>query len=401
MDRLKSTWKKAGSLFEPGGRLTRFYPLYEMVDSFIYSPSKTTEGSVHLRHNRDLKAVMVKVAIGLLPCVFMSCYNTGLQANMALENLGQGIAGWRGDLFSLLGLRADTSSFVSNFFHGLLYFLPLYLVTQMAGGLCEVVFAVVRKHEINEGFLVTGLLYPLTLPPNLPLWQAAVGIIFGVVIGKEIFGGTGKNFLNPALTARAFIYFSYPADLSGDMVWTAVDGYTMATPLGIGALGGLESIKENYSWWDAFLGTIPGSLGETSTLACLLGAFVLLVTKVASWRIMVSVLLGMVSLSLLFNIVDSETNPLFSLTPGWHLVVGGFAFGAVFMATDPVSGSMTLKGQYIYGALIGVMSVLIRVLNPAFPEGVMLAILFANCFAPLIDYGVVQFHTRKRQLRSS
>ena len=284
--------------------------------------------------------------------------------------------------------------------YGLLYFLPIFLVTQIAGGICEVVFAVVRKHEINEGFLVTGILYPLTLPPNIPLWQVALGIIFGVVMGKEIFGGTGKNFLNPALTGRAFLYFAYPGDISGDNVWVALDGYTQATPLALGASSGLGAIQESYTWSQAFLGTLPGSLGETSTLACLLGALWLFTTGMASWRIMLSVLGGMTFFSLLLYTIGSNTNPLFSLLPHWHLVTGGFAFGMVFMATDPVSGSMTLTGQYFYGALIGIMSVLIRVLNPAFPEGIMLAILFANCFAPLIDYFVVQSHIKKRQLRT-
>ena len=253
-----------------------------------------------------------------------------------------------------------------------------------------------RRHELNEGFLVTGSLFPLICPPTLPLWQVALGISFGVVIGKEIFGGTGKNFLNPALTGRAFLFFAYPAQISGNMVWTAVDGVSGATALSHAAEGGLQAVMAATSWFDAFVGAIPGSMGETSALACLFGAAVLVLSGIGSWRIMLSGLIGAVCLSTLFVMVGSSSNPMFELGPLWHLVLGGFAFGLVFMATDPVSGAMTEEGQWLYGFLIGTMCILIRVINPAFPEGMMLAILFGNVFAPVIDQMVLKLHIKRR-----
>jgi Na+-transporting NADH:ubiquinone oxidoreductase subunit B len=263
-----------------------------------------------------------------------------------------------------------------------------------------VLFAVKRGHEVNEGFFVTSILFSLTLPATIPLWQVALGISFGVVIGKEIFGGTGKNFLNPALTGRAFLYFAYPAQISGDAVWTAVDGYSGATALGIAAADGLGGVlASGLTWSDAFLGNMQGSVGEVSTLAIFVGGAILLITRVASWRIMGGVLLGMIATSLLFNAIGSSTNPMFALPWHWHLVLGGFAFGMVYMATDPVSAAMTDTGRWAYGALIGVMCVLIRVVNPAFPEGMMLAILFANLFAPLFDWSVVRANVRRRLAR--
>jgi Na+-transporting NADH:ubiquinone oxidoreductase subunit B len=258
-----------------------------------------------------------------------------------------------------------------------------------------------RGHEVNEGFFVTSILFSLILPPTVPLWQVALGISFGVVIGKEVFGGTGKNFLNPALTGRAFLFFAYPAQMSGDAIWTAVDGFSGATPLGLAAAGGIEGVlAANVTWMDAFLGAIQGSVGETSTLAIMIGGAVLLFARVAAWRIVAGVFLGMVATTLLFNAIGSDTNPMFSVPFYWHLVMGGFAFGMFFMATDPVSGSMTDKGKWVFGALIGVMVVLIRVVNPAFPEGMMLAILFANLFAPLIDNFVVQANIKRRIARN-
>jgi len=267
------------------------------------------------------------------------------------------------------------------------------------GGFWEVLFAMKRGHEVNEGFFVTSILFALTLPAEIPLWMVALGISFGVVIGKEVFGGTGKNFLNPALTGRAFLFFAYPAFMSGDTVWTGVDGYTGATALSLAAAGGMEAVQAQLSWWDAFRGNMQGSIGEVSTLAIFMGAIILLVTRIASWRIMAGVMLGMVSLSCLFNAVGSDTNPMFAMPWHWHLVLGGFAFGMVFMATDPVSAAMTDTGKWIFGALIGVMVVLVRVVNPAFPEGMMLAILFANLFAPTIDYFVIQANIKRRNLR--
>jgi len=256
-----------------------------------------------------------------------------------------------------------------------------------------------RGHEVNEGFFVTSILFALTLPPDLPLWQAAMGISFGVVIGKEVFGGTGKNFLNPALTGRAFLYFAYPAQLSGDAVWTAVDGYSGATPLGIVAQQGMAGVTQAYTWTDAFIGNIPGSIGETSTLMVMIGGAVLLLTRIAAWRVVAGCFVGMIAFSTLLNTVGSDSNPAFGMPWYWHMVVGSFAFGAFFMATDPVSAAMTDKGRWAYGILIGVMCVLIRVVNPAFPEGMMLAILFANLFAPLFDHFVMQSNIKRRLAR--
>ena len=399
MKALRSLLDSQASRFEKGGSLEKLYPVYEMIDTFVFNPGDKTQECAHIRDSLDLKRLMITVAMALGPCLLMACYNTGLQANSAMQSMGlTEIANWRGPIYSALGLGIDPTSCIANFVHGFLYFFPVFLVTNIAGGLCEVIFSIVRKHEINEGFLVTGLLFPLTLPPTIPLWQVAVGIIFAVVIAKEAFGGTGKNFLNIALTARAFLYFAYPAQISGDAVWTAVDGFSGATSLGQAAVGGVDAITT--SWSDAFFGFTQGSMGETSALAALLGAAYLIYTGIGSWRIIISVIIGAVATAFLFNSIGSSTNPMFAITPAWHLVIGGFAFGCVFMATDPVSAAMTSKGKYFYGLLIGFMTVLIRVINPAFPEGIMLAILFANCFAPLIDYFVVNANIKRRALRN-
>lgn len=399
MKALRNFLDSQHDLFAEGGKLEKFYPLYEMIDTFVYTPGETAHGSVHVRDAIDLKRLMGTVAIALIPCILMALYNTGYQANTVLAGMGQTVAdGWRGWILSMLGLATDPTNIISNVIHGALYFVPVFLVTQIAGGLCEVVFAVVRKHEINEGFLVTGMLYPLTLPPTIPLWQVAIGIIFGVVVGKEIFGGTGKNFLNPALTARAFLFFAYPAQISGDKVWTAVDGHSGATILSQTVQSGIQGV--DFSFFEAFIGLIPGSMGETSTLACLLGAAYLIITGIGSWRIILSSFIGLILTTGLFFMMGSDTNLMFSMPPLWHVVVGGFAFGAVFMATDPVSASMTETGKWYYGFLIGFMVALIRVVNPAYPAGTMLAILFANCFAPLIDYFVVNANIKRRALRN-
>jgi Na+-transporting NADH:ubiquinone oxidoreductase subunit B len=283
--------------------------------------------------------------------------------------------------------------------YGAVYFIPIYMVTFLAGGFWEVLFASVRGHEINEGFFVTSILFALICPPDIPLWQVALGISFGVVIGKEVFGGTGKNFLNPALTGRAFLFFAYPAELSGDAVWTAVDGYTGATMLSVAATNGMEAVQQNLTWFDAFIGNKQGSIGETSVLAILVGCAILLLTRIGAWRIMLGVFVGMVALSSFFNLIGSDSNPMFGVPWYWHLVIGSFAFGLVFMATDPVSASMTDTGKFWYGLLIGVMTVLIRVVNPAYPEGIMLAILFANLFSPLIDHFVVEANIKRRIAR--
>jgi Na+-transporting NADH:ubiquinone oxidoreductase subunit B len=383
--------------FIKGGKLQALYPVYEAIDTFLYTPGHSTKGTVHVRDGIDLKRTMVTVAAALGPVIIFALYNTGYQSLLAYQSMGTEVAGIRGSIFQALGMTADPSNIGACFLLGAMFFVPIFLVTNLVGGLWEGIFASVRGHEINEGFLVTGLLFPLTLPATIPLWQVAVGITFGVVIAKEIFGGTGKNFLNIALTSRAFLYFAYPAEISGDQVWIAADGYTGATILGQAALEGMSAVT--YSWFDAFVGFIPGSMGETSALAALLGAGFMIQSGIASWRIIVSVVGGAVVFSGLLNFIGSDTNMMFQMTPAWHLVVGGFAFGAIFMATDPVSASMTHKGQWFYGILIGFMTILVRVINPAFPEGIMLAILFANVFAPLIDYFVVNSNIKRRKLR--
>ncbi|QGJ70238.1 Na(+)-translocating NADH-quinone reductase subunit B [Planctomycetales bacterium 10988] len=382
------------------------YPLYEATDTFLYTPGEVTKNASHVRDALDLKRMMITVVVALIPCTLMALYNTGYQANVAIANVqGAEAAGWQADVQEWLGLGHDPASLVDNFVYGALFFLPIYAVCMAVGGTWEVLFCIVRRHDINEGFLVTGLLFPLTLPPTIPLWQVALGISFGIVIGKEIFGGTGRNFLNPALTARAFLYFAYPGQISGDAVWVAADGYTGATALGAMAVGdldkGLSAVVEGlgYGWWDAFLGFIPGSMGETSALCALLGMIILIATGVGSWRIMAGVFAGGILGALFFNLIGSDSNAMFVVPFWWHLVIGGFAFGAVFMATDPVSASFTHKGKWIYGILIGLLTILIRVINPAYPEGIMLAILFGNVFAPLIDYFVVQANIQRRLAR--
>ncbi|HAQ50242.1 MAG TPA: NADH:ubiquinone reductase (Na(+)-transporting) subunit B [Gammaproteobacteria bacterium] len=402
MGRLRRYLDKVEPHFQQGGAYHKYYAVYEMIDTFLYTPPDTTRSAPHVRDGIDLKRLMSYVVVATFPVILFMLWNTGYQANTAMAQLGMTeLAGWRGAILQFLGLGFNANNFIHNISHGLLYFLPIYLTTLIAGGTFEVLFATVRKHEVNEGFLVTSMLYTLILPPSTPLWQVALGIIFGVVLGKEVFGGTGKNFLNPALTGRAFLYFAYPAQLSGDGVWTAIDGYTGATPLAIAATGGVDAIlAQGYTWSQTFLGTMTGSLGETSTLACLLGMLFLLYTKIASYRIIFGVFIGMVITSSLFNLVGSESNPMFGLPWYWHLSLGGFAFGMIFMATDPVSAAMTNKGRWIYGGLIGCMTVLIRVINPAFPEGIMLAILFSNLFAPLIDHFVVQANIKRRLKRA-
>jgi len=384
--------------FQKGGKYEKYYPIFEMIETIFFTSNTVTKVAPHARSFVDMKRVMTYVVISTIPCVMWALYNTGLQTNAALSSLNLNeISGWRISLLQFIGIGIDPSSIISNVSHGLLYFLPIYITTLVAGGICEVTFATIRGHEVNEGFLVSSMLFALTLPASTPLWQVALGIAFGVVVGKEVFGGTGKNFLNPALTGRAFLYFAYPAYMSGDSIWTPVDGFSGATSLGIAALEGYESLS-NYgiTWMDAFLGTIQGSLGETSTLACAIGLCFLLLTKIANYRMIVGCLIGMIMFSSFLNWIGSETNPMFSMPWYWHLVIGSYAFGLVFMVTEPVSASHTNLGRYIYGALIGFMVVMIRVLNPAFPEGMMLAILFGNIFAPLIDHFVVMANIKRR-----
>ncbi len=383
--------------FTEGGKFQSWYALYEAADTIFYSPGSVTKSTAHVRDGVDLKRIMITVWLAAFPAMFYGMYNLGFQATDVMA-AGAAVDGWRGWLIQLLG-GYDAGNLWHCFWYGAVFFLPIYLVTFVVGGFWEVLFAMKRGHEVNEGFFVTSILFALICPPDIPLWQVAMGISFGVVIGKEVFGGTGKNFLNPALTGRAFLYFAYPAQLSGDAVWVAVDGYTAATPLSIVASDGMAALQSTVSWTDAFLGSIPGSVGETSTLAILIGGVILLATRIASWRIIAGVFLGMVALSTLFNLVGSDSNPAFAMPWYWHLVTGGFAFGMIFMATDPVSAAMTNSGKWAFGVLIGLMTVLIRVVNPAFPEGIMLAILFANLFAPLMDHFAVQANIKRRLAR--
>lgn len=389
--------------FKPGGKYEKLYPIFEMVETIFYTSSTVTKAAPHARSFVDMKRIMTYVVISTIPCILWAFYNTGLQTNLALAEVSPAsLAGWRIWLLQLFGISLDPSSMFSNMAHGALYFFPIYITTLIAGGLWEVFFATKRGHEVNEGFLVSSMLYTLTLPATTPLWMVALGIMFGVVVGKEVFGGTGKNFLNPALTGRVFLYFAYPAYMTGDSVWVPVDGISSATSLGISAAEGYESLMSyGITWSDAFFGTIQGSLGETSTLACLVGLSFLLITRIANYRLIIGCLVGMIVFSSLLNWIGSDTNPMFSMPWYWHLVIGGYAFGLVFMVTEPVSASHTNMGRYIYGALIGFMVVMIRVLNPAFPEGMMLAILFGNVFAPLIDHFVVQANIKRRRMRQN
>lgn len=386
-------------LFEKGGKMERLYPLYEATDSFLFSTTKSTSEAPHVRDAIDLKRIMITVIIALIPCTMMALWNTGYQANGVLAATGVEPEGWRGAIMQLVGI--NPASLFSNVIHGSLYFLPVYIVTVVVGSIWEALFNLIRGHEFSEAFLVTSLLLPLTLPPTIPLWQVAVGVSFGVVFAKEVFGGVGKNFMNPALSSRAFIYFAYPAQMTGDKVWIAVDGISGATPLGAMARATTPDpiAALDFSWFQAFLGTIPGSMGETSTLACLLGAAILLITGIASWRIMLSMLLGAAFTVLCFQFLIEPASPLYDIPLHWHLVIGGFAFGLVFMATDPVSAAHTHTGQWLYGILIGFLTILIRVANPAYPEGVMLAILMGNVFAPLFDYFVLRANVKRRILR--
>ena len=389
--------------FKKGGKLEALYPLYEANDTFLYTPGEVTSGASHVRDGLDLKRMMVTVVLALSGCVFMAMYNTGYQANLAISHGALPLANWQSNVFQEFGWTFTPDSVSACIAHGALYYLPVLLVTFAVGGAWEMLFASVRRHEINEGFLVTGMLFPLVLPVTIPLWQVALGISFGVVIGKEIFGGTGMNILNPALTARAFVFFAYPAEMSGNSVWIAAstgsDGVSGATWLAESAETGAVAFTQGLTFWDAFMGFIPGSMGETSALACLVGAIVLIVTRIGSWRIMISVALGTGLMAWLFNLVGSDTNPAFAVSPAWHFVLGGWAFGTVFMATDPVSAPSSDSARYVYGFLIGVLVVLVRVVNPAYPEGMMLSILFMNLFAPVLDYFVVRSNVKRRRAR--
>ncbi len=400
---LRNLLDKQAKLFEKGGKLEKLYPLWEANDTFLFTPGEVTKHASHARDGLDLKRMMMTVVVALGGCLYMALYNTGYQANLAISQGAAPLATWQTQEMGALGLGFDPGNVWVCMVHGALYFVPVFLVTFGVGGIWEVVFAVIRKHEVNEGFLVTGFLFPLILPPNIPLWQVALGISFGVVIGKEVFGGTGFNILNPALAARAFLFFAYPAEITGDQVWiaavTAVDGVSGATWLANAVEGGQAAVAQGVTWWDAFVGFIPGSMGETSALACLAGGLLLIFTGVGSWRIMLSVVLGTIAMTMVLNGVGSSTNPFFDVPFWWHFVLGGWAFGMVYMATDPVSAPVANKGASIYGFLIGVLAVLIRVVNPAYPEGMMLAILLMNVFAPVIDHFVVRANIKRRKAR--
>lgn len=403
---LRAALDRQARHFEKGGKLEKFYPLWEAIDTFFYTPASVTRTGAHVRDALDLKRMMILVVVAAIPCALMAMYNTGLQANLALDPAKTAaLDGWRHELIRLLGVGYSPASALANFVHGALYFLPLYIVTMAVGLAWEVTFSIVRRLEVNEGFFVTGILYVLILPPTTPLWQAALGISFGVVLAKEVFGGTGMNFINPALAARAFLFFAYPAEISGDKVWTAVpdgaavDGFSGATLLAQMRVMTGSFDEAGFSWWNAFVGLEPGSMGETSAAACLAGAVLLLVTKIASWRTMAGVALGTIATALVFNAIGSATNPWFGVPFWWHMVLGGWAFGTVFMATDPVTSPFSESGKWVYGFLIGALVVLIRIVNPAYPESMMLVILFMNVMAPVIDYGFVRADVRRRLAR--
>ncbi len=387
--------------FSKGGRYEKYYAVYEMFDTIFYTPKTVTQFAPHARASLDLKRTMTYVVLATMPCILFGLWNVGYQANSAIAELGlAGAEGWRGWILSTFWIGFNPSNPIACFLHGLLYFLPIYITTLAVGGACEVTFAVIRGHEVNEGFFVSSMLYALILPASTPLWQVGLGIMFGVIIGKEIFGGTGKNVLNPALVGRAFLYFAYPAQLSGDSVWVPVDGFTGATALSISASQGFEQLSAmGLEWWEAFFGFMQGCIGETSAFCCLLGGIFLVYTRIANYRLIAGCLIGTIATSTLFNLVGSDTNPMFGLPWYWHIVLGGYAFGLVYMVTEPVSASHTNLGRWWYGGLIGAMCVLIRVVNPAFPEGMMLAILFGNVFSPLIDYFVVNINVRRRRQR--
>ncbi|OFC70755.1 NADH:ubiquinone reductase (Na(+)-transporting) subunit B [Alteromonas confluentis] len=395
---LKAYLEKIEPNFEPGGKYEKWYALYEAAATIFYTPGMVNKAGTHVRDSIDLKRIMIMVWIATFPAMFFGMYNIGLQAQDAIAGGASLPDSWQAGLFTALGGDIANASGLGLFFYGACFWLPIYAVTFAVGGFWEVLFASVRKHEVNEGFFVTSVLFALTMPATVPLWQVALGITFGVVIAKEVFGGTGRNFLNPALAGRAFLYFAYPAAMSGDKVWVAADGYSGATTLGQAATTGYD-FSDTAAWWDHFFGFIQGSSGETSTLAIMLGGLFIIYMRIASWRIVAGVAVGVAFFATLLNMIGSDTNPMFAMPAHWHFVVGGLAFAMFFMATDPVSASFTNQGKWAYGIFIGFMTVLVRVLNPAFPEGVMLAILFANLWAPLFDYFVAQSNIKRRVAR--
>ncbi|HQE54140.1 MAG: NADH:ubiquinone reductase (Na(+)-transporting) subunit B [Tenuifilum sp.] len=382
MKALRNYLDKIKPHFQKGGRFEMFHSTFDAFETFLFVPNTVTTKGSHIRDSLDLKRTMSIVIIALMPTMLFGMWNVGYQHALSIG------ASW---------------GFLETFWYGFLKVLPLIVVSYGVGLSIEFAFAQSRGHEVNEGFLVSGLLIPLIMPVDVPLWMLAIAVAFAVIIGKEVFGGTGYNVFNPALLARAFLFFAYPSHMSGDKVWIAgltqgkgvVDGFSGATPLAKAAAYQIDQLPSVY---DMFMGFIPGSVGETSTLAILIGAIILIVTGIGSWKIMVSVFGGGLAAGLLFNAF--AVNPYMEI-PAWqHLIMGGFAFGAVFMATDPVSASQTEKGKWIYGFLVGFLALLVRVLNPAYPEGMMLAILLMNAFAPLIDYYVVEANIRRRMKRA-
>ena len=386
MNFLRNILKQSGKLFEEGKPLSWAYPVWEATDTILFSTDKQTSSGPHVRDNMDIKRVMFSVVIALIPCYLFGAYNIGY----------------------LNALATDVSrSLIDNFIFGMSYVLPVLIVTFVSGAICELSFAIIRKHEVNEGFLVTCALIPLTMPPDVPLWQVFIGTAFGIIIGKEIFGGVGTNIFNPALTARAFMYFAFPTKMSGDKIWAVgPDGYTGATALAIPAnpteydtASNLlnQSTQFDFSLWNMFWGLIPGSIGETNKLIILIGAAFLIYIGIASWRTMLASVIGLVFTASIFNLLSGySTNAMLTITPLEHLLIGSFLFGVVFMATEPVTSAHTEKGKWIYGFMIGVLTVIIRSINPAYPEGVMLAILIMNMFGPLIDYYVVKSNINMR-----
>ena len=403
MKLLRKFFDSQKPLFQKGGKFEKGYYLFEALEAFLFVPDHVTlKKGVQVKDAIDLKRLMMTVVIAMIPCLLFGIWNVGHQHFLA---------------------NGSSVSFLEKIIFGSKVVLPVVLVSYTAGGIVEVIFSTIRRHPINEGFLVTGMLIPLIMPPGIPLWQVALATVFAITVAKEVFGGTGMNILNVALTARVFLYFGFPSDISGD-VWTyygnddqeLISGYSGATPLYLGAstvdnvdsnsLAYLldeysESINQTefYSFQNMFLGAIPGSIGETSTLMCLIGAFILIFTGVGSWRIMLSVFLGAYCMGFLFNLIGS--NEFMLIPPEYHFVFGGLAFGAVFMATDPVTAAQTETGKWIYGFMIGILTVVIRIFNPAYPEGIMLAILFMNVFAPLIDFYIVKANKKRRLKRAT
>ena len=385
---LYNTLNKAKPHFEKGGKFERLYPVFEATDTILFSTDEITESGPHIRDSIDTKRIMILVVISLLPLYVFGALNVGFQNALAL---GIERTGWQ------------------NFWVGFGNILPIIAVTFASGAFWELLFAVVRKHPVSEGFLVTCALIPLTMPPNIPLWQIAIATSFGIVIGKEIFGGVGMNIFNPALMARVFIFFTYPTKISGDKVWVAgPDGYSGATALAVPAselnqqaTQLLENVTQfDFSWWNLFWGWIPGSIGETNKFMILLAAIFLIYIKIINWRIVAGAVIGLVSTAILTNLFSPfSTNTMFTIPPHYHLVMGSFLFGTVFMATEPVTGCHTNQGRWIYGIIFGALTVIIRSVNPAYPEGVMLSILFVNAFAALIDWFVIQSNVKRRAAR--